>query len=148
MQRKQSRFLWNIISHPNTSILFGSMIHPMLLSTSFKTKHPMVWSRLNNLHNLSKISLGVNETAKIGVVGDSAGGTIAASLARTVKDIDFQVHINGYIFNINNKFILMYRLSCMQESMLFVRQHLTTNLVMKCTFYRLKCWIGREILHH
>ena len=34
---------------------------------------------------------GVNPTAKIGIVGDSAGGMISASLARTVKGIDFQV---------------------------------------------------------
>ncbi len=37
------------------------------------------------------ICLGVNETAKVGVAGVSAGGTISASLARTLKGIDFQV---------------------------------------------------------
>ena len=33
----------------------------------------------------------MDETAKIGVAGDSAGGTISASLARDIKGIDFQV---------------------------------------------------------
>ena len=35
--------------------------------------------------------IGVEPTAKLGVAGDSAGGMIAASLARTLKSIDFQV---------------------------------------------------------
>ncbi|CAF4866646.1 unnamed protein product, partial [Rotaria sp. Silwood2] len=37
------------------------------------------------------IVLGVNETAKIGVAGDSAGGMISASLSHLLKGIDFQV---------------------------------------------------------
>ena len=35
--------------------------------------------------------LGVDATAKIGVAGDSAGGMITASVARTIKNLDFQV---------------------------------------------------------
>jgi len=35
--------------------------------------------------------LGVDPAAKVGVAGDSAGGTISASLARTLKGIHFQV---------------------------------------------------------
>lgn len=37
--------------------------------------------------------LGVEPTAKIGVCGDSAGGMISASLAKTLQGIDFQVLI-------------------------------------------------------
>ncbi|CAF3803028.1 unnamed protein product [Adineta steineri] len=43
----------------------------------------------------NKTSFGVDETAKIGVAGDSAGGMIAASIARTIKGIDFQILIYG-----------------------------------------------------
>ncbi|CAF4649716.1 unnamed protein product [Rotaria sp. Silwood2] len=39
------------------------------------------------------IVLGVNETAKIGVAGDSAGGMISASLSHLLKGIDFQILI-------------------------------------------------------
>ncbi|UJR24522.1 hypothetical protein I4U23_005897 [Adineta vaga] len=41
----------------------------------------------------NKTSFGVESTAKIGVAGDSAGGMISASLAPTVKNIDFQILI-------------------------------------------------------
>lgn len=34
---------------------------------------------------------GGNETTKVGVAGDSAGGLIAASVCHTVKNLDFQV---------------------------------------------------------
>ena len=47
------------------------------------------------------IPLGVNENAKVGVAGDSAGGTISASLARTVKGIDFQVYAKSNILKSN-----------------------------------------------
>jgi hypothetical protein len=36
---------------------------------------------------------GVDQTAKIGVAGDSAGAQISASVCHTVKNIDFQVYI-------------------------------------------------------
>lgn len=35
--------------------------------------------------------LGVNEIAKVGVAGESVGATISTSLARSLKNIDFQV---------------------------------------------------------
>ncbi|CAF0713324.1 unnamed protein product [Adineta steineri] len=41
----------------------------------------------------NKTNFGVNETAKVGVAGDSAGGMIALSVARTVKNVDFQILI-------------------------------------------------------
>jgi hypothetical protein len=43
------------------------------------------------LYSVHLFYLGVDETAKIGVAGDSAGGMISASLSRTIKGIDFQV---------------------------------------------------------
>ncbi|CAF0722664.1 unnamed protein product [Adineta steineri] len=41
----------------------------------------------------NKTNFGVNETAKVGVAGDSAGGMISASIARTIKGIGFQILI-------------------------------------------------------
>lgn len=40
----------------------------------------------------NKSSFGVDETAKVGLAGDSAGGTITAALAREIQGIDFQVN--------------------------------------------------------
>ncbi|CAF4522173.1 unnamed protein product [Rotaria sp. Silwood1] len=39
----------------------------------------------------NKTAYGVNQTAKIGVAGDSAGGMISASISRLLKGIDFQI---------------------------------------------------------
>ncbi|CAF4001749.1 unnamed protein product [Rotaria sordida] len=41
----------------------------------------------------NRTAYGVNETAKIGVAGDSAGGMISASLSHLLKGIDFQILI-------------------------------------------------------
>ncbi|CAF0975864.1 unnamed protein product [Rotaria sordida] len=41
----------------------------------------------------NKTAYGVNQTTKIGVAGDSAGGMISASLSRLLKGIDFQILI-------------------------------------------------------
>jgi acetyl esterase/lipase len=49
----------------------------------------MVYLDSGNVYTSS--FLGVNETAKIGVAGDSAGGMISASISHTIKGIDFQV---------------------------------------------------------
>ncbi|CAF1619703.1 unnamed protein product [Adineta ricciae] len=45
----------------------------------------------------NKTSFGVGATAKVGVAGDSAGGMIAASIARTIKNLDFQIIIYGVL---------------------------------------------------
>ncbi len=45
------------------------------------------------LYSVHLFFLSVNETAKIGVVGDSAGRMISASIAHTIKGIDFQLQI-------------------------------------------------------
>ena len=61
-----------------------------------KTSYGLILCRLSVYIN-DLICLGVNADAKIGVAGDSAGGMIAASLARSVKGIDFQVRIHPNI---------------------------------------------------
>ncbi|CAF3972715.1 unnamed protein product [Rotaria sordida] len=43
----------------------------------------------------NKESYGVDQTAKIGVAGDSAGAHISASICQTMKNIDFQILIYG-----------------------------------------------------
>ncbi|CAF2060908.1 unnamed protein product [Rotaria magnacalcarata] len=43
----------------------------------------------------NKKDYGADETTKIGVAGDSAGGLIAASVCHTVKGLDFQILICG-----------------------------------------------------
>jgi acetyl esterase/lipase len=43
------------------------------------------------LRSIFVVHSGINQTAKIGVAGDSAGAQISASVCRTVKNIDFQV---------------------------------------------------------
>ncbi|CAF4174781.1 unnamed protein product [Rotaria sordida] len=43
----------------------------------------------------NKESYGVDQTAKIGVAGDSAGGMISACVSQEVKNIDFQILIYG-----------------------------------------------------
>ncbi|CAF3586845.1 unnamed protein product [Rotaria sp. Silwood1] len=42
------------------------------------------------------IHLGVDKTAKIGVAGDSAGGTISAAVSQEMKNIDFQILVYGW----------------------------------------------------
>ncbi|CAF1417346.1 unnamed protein product [Rotaria sordida] len=44
----------------------------------------------------NKESFGVDRTAKVGVVGDSAGAMISTSVCQTVKDIDFQILVYGW----------------------------------------------------
>ncbi|CAF1140665.1 unnamed protein product [Rotaria magnacalcarata] len=43
----------------------------------------------------NKKDYGADETTKIGVAGDSAGGLIAASVCHTVKGLDFQILVYG-----------------------------------------------------
>jgi len=88
-RQKQFGFLLNIVLDPNINIQFGSMMHPKLLSILFRIKQLMVYLDSGNVY--TSFFLGVNETAKIGVAGDSAGGMISASLSHTIKGIDFQV---------------------------------------------------------
>ena len=42
---------------------------------------------------LLSLYIGGDENTKVGVSGDSAGGTIAASVCHTIKNLDFQVNI-------------------------------------------------------
>jgi acetyl esterase/lipase len=42
---------------------------------------------------------GGDETTKVGVAGDSAGGLISASACHTVKNIAFQVRIDRRLFS-------------------------------------------------
>ncbi|CAF4575225.1 unnamed protein product [Rotaria sp. Silwood1] len=44
----------------------------------------------------NKESYGVDKTAKIGVAGDSAGGTISAAVSQEMKNIDFQILVYGW----------------------------------------------------
>ncbi|CAF1009830.1 unnamed protein product [Rotaria sordida] len=44
----------------------------------------------------NKVFYGVDQTAKIGVAGDSAGAQISASICHTIKNIDFQILIYGF----------------------------------------------------
>ncbi|CAF0722646.1 unnamed protein product [Adineta steineri] len=95
----------SIIILNNTSLAWDTTLPSINLSTFdcitrlklYITKvesNPILLPYFNNVKSI-KISpwSSVNETAKIGVAGDSAGGMIASSVARTVKNVDFQILI-------------------------------------------------------
>jgi hypothetical protein len=74
---------------------------------------------------MTDIFIGGDENTKVGVAGDSAGGTLAASVCHTIKNLDFQVDV---LYSIKVLAFSLNRSWFMVHLMLVVKQNHRKNL--------------------